>query len=78
MPEAWGKGIGYALYQAAVGRLVIQEFTAVSLWVLHNNHRAIHFYERVGFQADGSEKIERLGDVDLIEKRYVNLLEQHA
>jgi len=43
----WGTGVGYALFEQAVGD------RAVSLWVLANNERAISFYERQGFRLDG-------------------------
>jgi GNAT superfamily N-acetyltransferase len=43
----WGTGVGYALFEQAVGD------RAASLWVLANNERAISFYERQGFRLDG-------------------------
>ncbi len=45
----WGTGVGYALFEVAVGD------RAAYLWVLANNERAIHFYERQGFRLDGTE-----------------------
>ncbi|MCW2768012.1 MAG: Acetyltransferase family protein [Nocardioides sp.] len=45
----WGTGVGYALFEEAVGD------RAAYLWVLANNQRAIHFYERQGFRLDGTE-----------------------
>jgi GNAT superfamily N-acetyltransferase len=45
----WGTGVGYALFEEAVGD------QAAYLWVLGNNQRAIHFYERQGFRRDGTE-----------------------
>lgn len=45
----WGTGVGYALFEHAVGD------RAAYLWVLAGNQRAIHFYERQGFRLDGVE-----------------------
>jgi len=44
----WGHGIGYALLETAIGD------RAAYLWVLHDNERAIGFYERQGFRLDGT------------------------
>jgi len=43
----WGTGVGYALFEVAVGD------RAAYLWVLASNQRAIRFYERQGFRLDG-------------------------
>jgi len=53
------QGIGYALMNAAMEQL--QEYSAVSLWVLRGNGHAIPFYERYGFRFDGTEKQVSLG-----------------
>ena len=45
----WGTGVGYALFEVAVGD------HAAYLWVLADNARAIGFYERQGFRLDGTE-----------------------
>ena len=44
----WGTGVGYALFEEAVGD------RAAYLWVLASNERAIRFYERQGFRLDGT------------------------
>lgn len=44
----WGTGVGYALFEEAVGD------RAAYLWVLADNARAIRFYERQGFRLDGT------------------------
>lgn len=46
--EAYGRGLGYALLLAAIGT------GPAYLWVLEGNARAIGFYERQGFVADGA------------------------
>ena len=45
----WDSGLGYALFEIAVGD------RAAYLWVLVGNERAIRFYERQGFRLDGTE-----------------------
>jgi GNAT superfamily N-acetyltransferase len=45
----WGTGVGYALFEIAVGD------RACYVWVLAGNERAIGFYERQGFRLDGTE-----------------------
>jgi GNAT superfamily N-acetyltransferase len=45
----WGTGVGYALFEIAVGD------RACYVWVLAGNERAIWFYERQGFRLDGTE-----------------------
>ena len=45
----WGAGVGYAMFEIAVGD------RAAYLWVLASNERAIGFYERQGFRLDGTE-----------------------
>lgn len=53
-----GSGLGQALLDAALGD------RPASLWVLDENPRAIAFYRRNGFEADGAEKRDaRWGDI---------------
>lgn len=51
----WGTGVGYALFDGAVGD------RAAYLWVLAGNDRAIRFYERQGFRLDGTEDLHDEG-----------------
>jgi GNAT superfamily N-acetyltransferase len=53
--EAYGSGIGYALYASAIGD------SSAFLWVLDGNVRAIRFYERQGFAFDGKSRTEPEG-----------------
>jgi ribosomal protein S18 acetylase RimI-like enzyme len=69
-PEAWDQGLGRLLMDASLDRLADQGFTEVSLWVLRGNERAIRFYERSGFQADGAEKVDDTRGFPLDELRY--------
>ncbi|MBB5631989.1 GNAT superfamily N-acetyltransferase [Cryobacterium mesophilum] len=53
-----GSGLGQALLDAAIGD------RPASLWVLDENPRAIAFYRRNGFEADGADKLdERWGNI---------------
>lgn len=51
-PTLWGKGHGYALWEAARQWLIVREYDSVTLWVLEGNERARTFYESVGFQEE--------------------------
>lgn len=53
------KKVGYRLVNAAVGKL--EKYKNIAVWVLKGNERAIQFYERYGFQFDGSEQEIMLG-----------------
>lgn len=50
-----------AAWRAAYDGLMPREFLAfgeATLWVLHGNRRARHFYEALGWRLDGTERIE--------------------
>lgn len=59
LEEYQGRGIGCQLMQAAMAKMAEQE--AVALWVFKENAKAIRFYERSGFLADGTEKVAMYG-----------------
>lgn len=59
--EVYGRGVGYALLNEAIGT------AAAHLWVLDGNDRGIAFYERQGFRFDGCSKTEPVG----VERRMV-------
>lgn len=61
-PAEWRKGHGRALWQEALRCLQKEGFEHVILWVLRGNERAISFYERLGFAADGASRIKRRSD----------------
>ena len=65
----WSTGNGRRLAETAlVG--VPADVEDVSLWVLAANARARRFYERLGFHADGAERVETLGGQPVTEIRY--------
>ncbi len=59
LKENWGQGVGYQLMKAALEQL--KDHSAIAVWVLKENDRAIRFYERMGFHPDGKEAVVRLG-----------------
>lgn len=61
---AHGSGLGQSMLDAVLGDDPAQ------LWVLRGNHRAIAFYARNGFRADGMEFIEP-SEPNLVEQRLV-------
>jgi GNAT superfamily N-acetyltransferase len=69
-PDRWSRGDGHLLHEAAVARLCDLGYDAASLWVLDGNERAIGFYERHGWQPDGTTKLDQRGDVALRERRF--------
>lgn len=69
-PRFWGKGIGARLLQEGLTILRNQGYQEATLWVLRNNVRARRFYEAMGFQADGGEKVEEHSGVAFDEIRY--------
>jgi len=57
-PERWGQGVGRLLCEHAFRQAAAREHNAMTLWVLGENDRARRFYERLGYAADGAEKID--------------------
>ena len=48
----WGTGLGHRLITQAIGN------DDAALWVFRDNGRAVDFYARQGFVADGREQVE--------------------
>ncbi len=59
LAEYYGMGVGYRLMQAGLER--IRKYPKIIVRVLKENSRAIRFYERCGFAADGNEETLELG-----------------
>ena len=68
-PDAWSTGVGRALMAVAEEQLAAK-YDAALLWVLEDNPRARHFYERAGWAADGVRKAEERFGVRAAEVRY--------
>jgi GNAT superfamily N-acetyltransferase len=56
-PAHWREGVGDALMKAMLERLADLPYTEAILWTFEENERAVAFYERHGWKADGGEKI---------------------
>lgn len=67
-PDAWRKGIGTKLCEAAIEKLTGEGFETITLWVLERNLRARVFYERAAFQLDGRKKVA--ARMNLVAVRY--------
>lgn len=70
LPEAWGAGVGYELYRAVVEAMATAGFESAVLWVLPTNQRAIDFYVRQGWSADGEARQETIDGLVLDVVRY--------
>ena len=75
-PQSWGSGSGTVLADAVLKTMCRMGFVDATLWVLRENQRAIRFYEKMGFEADGAEKVETWQNgMVLDEIRYCRSLE---
>lgn len=68
-PESWGRGVARALMRTIDDE--VTDTVPISLWVLAENERARHFYQRFGFAHDGVERIDEYGGKPLTAVRYV-------
>lgn len=69
LQDYWGKGFGKKLINWGVDRIKEFGFYKATLWVLKENTNAREFYEHLGFEFDGTEKLIKIGK-ELIEVRY--------
>ncbi len=69
LQEYWGQGYSAQLLAAAVDELRNMGFSLATLWVLHDNDRAISFYRKCGFEIDGVEKTDTSEGFSLHEVR---------
>jgi GNAT superfamily N-acetyltransferase len=59
-PSAWRRGIGTALMARALAGLAELGFGQATLWSFEANARANSFYERQGFEPDGTTRTEAI------------------
>ncbi len=60
LPARWRGGVGSALLDASRAELPAEgRWQALTLWVLPGNERALAFYARHGFLADGASRREQ-------------------
>ena len=70
-PNHWRKGAGRALCRRALETARVDNFTAVTLWVLASNKPARDFYAAMGFSLDGANKVDRsFNNYELHEERF--------
>jgi ribosomal protein S18 acetylase RimI-like enzyme len=70
-PEFWRKGAGDALCRHSLKEGRLQNYSAVTLWVLGSNTAARNFYEAIGFNLDGATKVDKsFQNYELHEVRY--------
>ncbi len=69
-PAAWRQGHGRRLWQASRDDMVARRHTAMTVWVLAANARAIAFYQAVGFMLEpGRVKTLIVGGAPVDEQR---------
>ncbi len=71
LPDYIGKGYGKILMDAVLSELKVQGYEDVFLWVLEENFRARHFYEKYGFLPTNDVSDVNIGGKALREIRYV-------
>ncbi len=57
-PSHSGRGTGRALLEGALSELTARGHRVVTLWVFKANAPTVRLYERAGFRADGTERVE--------------------
>jgi ribosomal protein S18 acetylase RimI-like enzyme len=67
--EFIGKGFGITLISFGLARIKELGYSNVSLWVLQENANARRFYEKLGFNHDGAERVIIRGK-ELVQLRY--------
>lgn len=72
MVDDWARGIGVGSALVAAGEQAMREsgFSVATLWVIPANTRAVRCYERLGWGADGTEKLDELGGREIQAVRY--------
>ena len=74
LAEFWDRASGRKLMEGAIASRRDLNYAAVKVWVLDTNRRAIAFYRKLGFAADGAEKVEQREDYRIRELRYSRTL----
>ncbi|WP_417778203.1 GNAT family N-acetyltransferase [Stutzerimonas xanthomarina] len=75
-PEAQGRGIAVAMMKDAISRLWRAGITRIELTVEADNHRAIAFYEHLGFVHEGTQQAayKRASDTGYVDELMYGLL----
>ena len=70
IPEQIGTGAGSKLMENVIETLKSEGYTKATLWVLSDNETTKQWYEKKGWKADGTTKVEERKDFNLNEMRY--------
>jgi len=68
--EFWDRGFGRQMMEFSLSNLKEIGYNEVIIWVLEENIRARHFYEKFGFITDGKKEEINIGK-PLVQVRYV-------
>lgn len=60
-PKYWRSGIGTKLLEKVFNWAKNEAFQEITLWVLRQNRIGISFYNKMGFNEDGTTKIHSQG-----------------
>lgn len=75
-PDCWARGVGRNLLLHGERDLAGHGYDEATLWCLAGNERARVFYESAGWDADGGQRRETFGGVEMHEVRYRRPLRQ--
>lgn len=75
LPVYMDKGYGKGLLEQAIEELKAMGYKKIFLWVLEDNHRARHFYEKCGFKNSGEYMHNVIGGKQLRELQYVYFID---
>ena len=70
LPDAWGRGHGWALMEAALERLRADGYAGVTLWMLSTNDRARRFYLRQGWSVTAGQRTQEFGGQEVTDHRF--------
>ena len=72
LPEFWDKGLGSKVLKYVKNMSYQRKWDSLHLWVIKENSRARYFYEKFGFELEGSERnSSNLTGHDLHEVKYI-------
>ena len=61
-PDYWSCGIASSLLDRVAAEAAAEGYARMQLWVVGDNDRARHVYERSGFRPSGSQKLDGHGE----------------
>jgi len=77
LPTHWGHGYGKKLLVHGLSVLKRRNFKQAILWVTSGNERAVSIIRRLGFNANGAERITNRADSSIQEHCYELTLEEY-